>query len=452
MSGIRRTEDLHTLKTRNLIMQDNNGYFPVSGAVLAAANDKGTIVPTRDLDVNSVSLDTLRVQNPSAKKGEFLYIQDTNGTIGFTKITPGTNNTVYGSFNVYPLDGDVSNFSVGVDGIVTVAKDLTVSGELNATITGSRVTGAVALATAADGLSATATIAGSRVTGAVALATAADGLSATATIAGSRVTGAVALATAADGLSATATIAGTQITGAVATADGLSATATIAGTQVTGNISGDAASITGTITGSQVTGNISGDAASITGTITGSQVTGNISGDAASITGTITGSQVSGDIAGNASGIINPVPYTWRYYAPNGLNGAINPGPSGTDGQGSFVIFNTVYTPISYPISLTAGTWACPIAGVYLINLNITGFADQPNGGLALSCSGRTQFDFCLFSAASINQNINTVAIMGIGDNVILSGTDQYTRLFSGVPGNVNVQNATLCITLLTRV
>jgi hypothetical protein len=252
-------------------------------------------------------------------------------------------------------------------------------------------------------------VAGTQVPGAVAVA---DGLSATATVAGTQVTGAVAVA---DGLSATATVAGTQVTGAVSVADGLSATATVAGTQVTGIVA----------------------AATVA--------------DGLSATATVAGTQVSGNIAGNAAGIINPISYTWRYYALNGMNNGINPGPVNTDGQGTWVVFNTDYNPTSYPIPLASGKWICPIAGVYLVNLNITGFADQPNGGLALSCAGRTNYDFCLFSAASINQNINTVAIMNVGDTIILSGTYNYTNIFSGVPGNVDVQYATMCITLLTQ-
>jgi hypothetical protein len=250
-------------------------------------------------------------------------------------------------------------------------------------------------------------------------------------------------------------------------------TGTISGSQVIGNISGNAASITGTVAGSQVSGNIPGNAASITGSVAGSQVSGNIPGNAASITGSVAGSQVSGNIAGNAATAttasaletvnnytvntitmtIPPIitnPLTWRYYATNGMNNGINPGPGGTDGQGTFVVFNTDSFPTGYNISLAGGVWSCPLNGAYVVNLNITGFTDQLNGGLSLVCGGRALYDFCLFAPDSNNQNINTVAKLSAGNTIILSGTFNYTNIFSGIPGNVWVQEAKMCITMLS--
>jgi hypothetical protein len=87
----------------------------------------------------------------------------------------------------------------------------------------------------------------------------------------------------------------------------------ISGADVSGNISGNAASITGDLSGSKVQGNISGNAVSITGDVSGSKVRGDISGNAVSITGTIRGDQISsdisgsriqGDISGKATGIV----------------------------------------------------------------------------------------------------------------------------------------------------
>lgn len=90
-------------------------------------------------------------------------------------------------------------------------------------------------------------------------------------------------------------------------------TGTISGADVSGNISGNARSITGDLSGSKVQGNISGNALSITGDISGSKVRGDISYNAVSITGTIRGNQISsvissaliqGDITGKATGIV----------------------------------------------------------------------------------------------------------------------------------------------------
>ena len=88
----------------------------------------------------------------------------------------------------------------------------------------------------------------------------------------------------------------------------------ISGADVSGNISGNARSITGDLSGSKIQGNISGNAVSITGDISGSKVKGDISGNATSITGTIRGNQISsdissgliqGDISGKATGIVD---------------------------------------------------------------------------------------------------------------------------------------------------
>ena len=61
MSGTRRTEDLHSAKVRQFIFQNPDGSFPLQGAVMAAADSRGSIVPTRDIVVDSVTTDTIIV-------------------------------------------------------------------------------------------------------------------------------------------------------------------------------------------------------------------------------------------------------------------------------------------------------------------------------------------------------------------------------------------------------
>ena len=245
---------------------------------------------------------------------------------------------------------------------------------------------------------------------------------------------------------------------------------TISGGIIYGTFSG---SITGTITGGQVLGDISGRASGLTGTLAGSQVTGNIAGNAASITGSITGSQVTGNIAGNAatattaSALVTGNTYTvntitmtippiianpliWRYYATNGMNNGLNPGPFGTDGQGSFAVFNTDSYPTSYNISWSGGIWSCPRNGVYQINIDVAASSDQDYGGLSLVCGARALYDYCLITRSSIGQSINTVVRLNTGDSVILSATNAYVRIFTGSVGNVWIQEAKICVTMLS--
>jgi hypothetical protein len=54
MSGVRRTEDLNSLKTRGLIIQGVDGTVAPMGSVLAAYNGYGGFSPTVDLSVNTV--------------------------------------------------------------------------------------------------------------------------------------------------------------------------------------------------------------------------------------------------------------------------------------------------------------------------------------------------------------------------------------------------------------
>ena len=61
MSGNKRTEDLQSLKTRQLTYQYTNGYFPDPYSLLAAADDRGHFLPTLDISVNSVTTTSLTI-------------------------------------------------------------------------------------------------------------------------------------------------------------------------------------------------------------------------------------------------------------------------------------------------------------------------------------------------------------------------------------------------------
>ena len=60
MSGVKRTEDLHSIKTRSLILQNSDNTFPVLDSVLAMVDSRGHIEPTRDINVNSVAINNDR--------------------------------------------------------------------------------------------------------------------------------------------------------------------------------------------------------------------------------------------------------------------------------------------------------------------------------------------------------------------------------------------------------
>lgn len=54
-TGVRRTEDFHTVKTRGLTVQAFDGTFAPTGSVLAAYDERGHYAPSLDLSLNTVS-------------------------------------------------------------------------------------------------------------------------------------------------------------------------------------------------------------------------------------------------------------------------------------------------------------------------------------------------------------------------------------------------------------
>jgi hypothetical protein len=67
MSGLKKTENLHTLKTKELVMQNPDGSFPQVNSLLAFEDSRGRIVPTVDITVNSINATSIEVTDFNAK-------------------------------------------------------------------------------------------------------------------------------------------------------------------------------------------------------------------------------------------------------------------------------------------------------------------------------------------------------------------------------------------------
>jgi len=110
MSGNKKTADLHSLKTRQMIMQYPDGSFPAKNTVLAFANDKGTILPTTSLDISSIvvqvlSANTAFINDLSANTA---FINDLSANTAF--INDLSANTAFIndlSANTISTDGDI---------------------------------------------------------------------------------------------------------------------------------------------------------------------------------------------------------------------------------------------------------------------------------------------------------------------------------------------------------
>jgi len=120
MSGVRRTEDLNSLKTRALIIQGFDGTFAPTGAVVAAYDGNGHYAPTVDLSVNTVDVSSgsfnqvvLVGSPPGTPNGVLTYTADglvVNGapiiispfyTLPFQPLDPNTTSlpTLIASYN-----------------------------------------------------------------------------------------------------------------------------------------------------------------------------------------------------------------------------------------------------------------------------------------------------------------------------------------------------------------
>jgi hypothetical protein len=61
MSGVKRTDDFHSVKTRGLVIQNSDNSFPLQGSVMAAADSRGHMIASRDININSIAINNDRV-------------------------------------------------------------------------------------------------------------------------------------------------------------------------------------------------------------------------------------------------------------------------------------------------------------------------------------------------------------------------------------------------------
>jgi len=59
-NGVRGTEDLHSIKTRAIVLQNANNSFPAVNSVLALSDSHGHVTATRSINVNSIAINNDR--------------------------------------------------------------------------------------------------------------------------------------------------------------------------------------------------------------------------------------------------------------------------------------------------------------------------------------------------------------------------------------------------------
>lgn len=65
MSGVKRTVDYHTLKTRDLVIQNADNTFPAADGLLTVANDAGQITANRDIRLTQLVLNNRTIIDAS---------------------------------------------------------------------------------------------------------------------------------------------------------------------------------------------------------------------------------------------------------------------------------------------------------------------------------------------------------------------------------------------------
>jgi len=104
MSGVKRTEDLHSLKTRSVVIQNADNTFPPAGSVLAAEDSRGHMVPTRALNLDSLIIrnNDLSIDASGNIKAHTITLDSTDFSVkAVADITvTGANITVSGDQNI----------------------------------------------------------------------------------------------------------------------------------------------------------------------------------------------------------------------------------------------------------------------------------------------------------------------------------------------------------------
>jgi len=104
MSGSKRTEDLQSVKTRALIMQNSDGSFPPVNSVLAFEDSQGHVAPTQNLKVSTLEVSTLDVSELQISKVTASSITAGVGILNKAAIT-ANGDIIANSANMY-VTGD----------------------------------------------------------------------------------------------------------------------------------------------------------------------------------------------------------------------------------------------------------------------------------------------------------------------------------------------------------
>jgi hypothetical protein len=80
MSGVKRTVDLHALKTRDLVIQNSDNTFPPAGGLLVAADDRGRMIVTDNISVDDLQLNDRSLADASGSIAASTLTLTTSGT------------------------------------------------------------------------------------------------------------------------------------------------------------------------------------------------------------------------------------------------------------------------------------------------------------------------------------------------------------------------------------
>lgn len=101
MSGVKRTEDLHSIKTRSFILQNADNTFPPKNSILGTVDSRGHIEAINNLNVNSLIINNDRAIIDSS--GSILAHSITLDSSGIAMVTAGdiyvTNANIYNTGN-----------------------------------------------------------------------------------------------------------------------------------------------------------------------------------------------------------------------------------------------------------------------------------------------------------------------------------------------------------------
>ena len=80
MSGVKRTADLHALKTRDLVIQNSDNTFPPAGGLLVAADDRGRMIVTDNISVGQLQINDRSLADASGSIAASTLTLTTTGT------------------------------------------------------------------------------------------------------------------------------------------------------------------------------------------------------------------------------------------------------------------------------------------------------------------------------------------------------------------------------------